>query len=147
MKAFRGAFEFLSNFYPAKVVVDGISYTNAEAAFQAQKCADAIDKSAFAGLAAVKAKRMGRQVKLRPDWDAVRVGIMEEVVRAKFSQDTVLAMRLLATGSMPLEEGNDWGDTFWGVDIRTGKGENNLGKILMKIRDELVKVVAGCHQA
>lgn len=41
---------------------------------------------------------------------------------------------------MPLVEGNSFGDTFWGVDARTGKGENHLGKILMKVREEQCKV-------
>lgn len=135
MMVFRGAFDFLSNFYPARVEVGGIRYQNAEAAFQAQKCADAADRGAFAGLDAVKAKRKGRQVKLRSDWDAVRLSVMENVVRAKFLQNPDLAARLVATGTMPLEEGNDFGDTFWGVDAKTGRGENNLGKILMKIRE------------
>jgi predicted NAD-dependent protein-ADP-ribosyltransferase YbiA (DUF1768 family) len=62
---------------------------------------------------------------------------MEQVIRAKFTQNPVLATRLLATGSMPLVEGNTWGDTFWGVDARTGKGGNHLGEILMAIRGEL----------
>ena len=65
MMVFRGAFDFLSNFYPARVEVDGICYQNAEAAFQAQKCTDVAERGAFAGLDAVKAKRKGRQVKLR----------------------------------------------------------------------------------
>ncbi len=137
MMTFRNSFDFLSNFYEAKVVVDGICYQSAEAAFQAQKCVDVADKAAFADLSAVKAKRKGQQVKLRPDWDDVRICIMEEVVRAKFNQNPHLATRLMATGQMPLVEGNDWNDTFWGVDVKTGKGENNLGKILMKIRSEL----------
>jgi len=135
MMVFRGAFDFLSNFYPARVEVGGIRYQNAEAAFQAQKRTDAADRGAFAGLDAVKAKRKGRQVKLRSDWDAVRLSVMENVVRAKFLQNPDLAARLVATGTMPLEEGNDFGDTFWGVDAKTGRGENNLGKILMKIRE------------
>ena len=138
MMMLRGSFDFLSNFHPAKVEMDGICYQNAEAAFQAQKCVDVADKASFAELTAVKAKRRGRQVKLRPDWDAVRIGIMEEVVRAKFTQNPDLASRLVATGTMPIEEGNSFGDTFWGVDVRTGEGENHLGKILMKVRKELV---------
>ena len=138
--SFRGAFDFLSNFYPARVEVDGICYQNAEAAFQAQKCVDAADRVAFAELPAVKAKRKGRQVELRPDWDAMRLSVMEEVVRAKFTQNPDLAARLVATGTMPLVEGNSFGDTFWGVDAKTGKGENNLGKILMKIREALCNV-------
>ncbi len=138
--SFRGAFDFLSNFYPARVEVGGICYQNAEAAFQAQKCADAADRVAYAELPAVKAKRKGRQVELRPDWDAMQLSAMEEVVGAKFTQNPDLAARLVATGAMPLVEGNFVGDTFWGVDAKTGKGENNLGKILMKIREELCNV-------
>ena len=137
---FTGAFDFLSNFYPAKVEIDGVCYQNTEAAFQAQKCINPADRVEFSDLSAVKAKRKGRQVKLRPDWDAVRLSVMEEVVRAKFMQNPNLAVRLVATGMMPLVEGNSFGDTFWGVDARTGKGENNLGKILMKVREEQCKV-------
>ena len=140
MLMFRGAFDFLSNFYPVKIEVDGICYQNAEAAFQAQKCINPEDRVLFAGLPAVKAKQRGRQVKLRLDWDVVRLSVMEKVVRAKFMQNPNLAARLVATGTMPLEEGNSFGDTFWGVDMRTGEGENHLGKILMKIRDELCRI-------
>ena len=62
---------------------------------------------------------------------------MEEIVRCKFGQNEDLAMRLLATGDLPLVEGNTWGDVFWGVDTRNGRGENHLGKILMKVRREI----------
>lgn len=95
---FTGAFDFLSNFYPAKVEIDGVCYQNTEAAFQAQKCINPADRVEFSDLSAVKAKRKGRQVKLRPDWDAVRLSVMEEVVRAKFMQNPNLAVRLVATG-------------------------------------------------
>ena len=71
---------------------------------------------------------------MRPDWEQVKTGIMEEIVRAKFTQHPELAALLLATGDTVLVEGNHWGDTCWGVDTRTGRGENHLGKILMKVR-------------
>ena len=61
---------------------------------------------------------------------------MEEALRAKFNIPE-FKEKLLATGEMHLEEGNNWNDTFWGVDLKTGKGENHLGKLLMKIRKEL----------
>lgn len=137
MMVFRGAFDFLSNFHPSPVELDGIRYENAEAAFQARKCSDPAGRAAFAGLPAVKARQLGRRIALRKDWDKIRIAAMEAVVRAKFAQNPDLAVRLVATGSMPLVEGNTHGDTFWGVDARTGKGENHLGKILMQIRDEL----------
>ena len=64
---FREEYEFLSNFYPARVFFDGVLYDNSEAAYQAQKCADPQDRLAFTWLTADEAKRMGRKVALRPD--------------------------------------------------------------------------------
>lgn len=95
------------------------------------------DKPGFCGLSAAKAKRRGRQILLRPDWDAVKIGLMKEIVRAKFIQNPHLAGKLLATGNRQIAEGNTWGDTYWGVNLQTGKGENHLGQILMQVRREL----------
>ncbi len=78
-----------------------------------------------------------RKVLLRSDWEQVKVQLMEEIVRAKFTQNADLAQMLLATGNRLIQEGNTWHDVFWGVDQKTEKGENHLGKILMKIREEL----------
>lgn len=134
---FREKYDFLSNFYPCRIEYEGFFYQNAEAAFQAQKCMTQEEKQQFCGLPASKAKRAGRNVELRPDWDVVRTVVMEEIVRAKFMQNPHLAERLLATEKSPLMEGNTWGDTFWGVDSDSGEGENHLGEILMKVRAEL----------
>ena len=135
--SFRGSFEFLSNFYEAPVEFDGLLYGNNEAAFQAQKCLTQEERKIFTGMRPAKAKRAGRQVQLRPDWEEVKCGLMEEIVRAKFTQNPELAMRLLATEDRLIQEGNTWHDTYWGVDSRTGEGENHLGKILMKVREEI----------
>ncbi len=137
VKRFRGDYYFLSNFYEAPVRYDGLRYTNNEAAFQAQKCLTEEEKKRFTTLGPGEAKRLGRRVKLRPDWDEVRIGIMEGVVRAKFNQNAELRRLLLATGDAELREGNTWRDMFWGVDLETGRGRNELGKILMKLRDDL----------
>ena len=59
---------------------------------------------------------------------------MEHFLTLKFSIPKFKKL-LLATGDRYIEETNTWGDTFWGVC--NGKGENNLGKIIMKIRDTL----------
>ena len=74
---------------------------------------------------------------LRPDWERVKLGLMKEIVTAKFAQNEDMLQQLIATGSMTLTEGNMWNDTFWGVSLKTGKGENHLGRILMRIRKEL----------
>lgn len=130
-------YEFLSNFYEAKITYKGLTYGSNEAAFQAQKCMTEEEKTAFTQYGPGKSKGMGRRVQLRPDWEQTKMGIMEEIVRQKFMQHPELAVRLLKTGDKVLVEGNRWGDICWGVDMRTGQGENYLGKILMKIREEL----------
>lgn len=137
IKVFRGEYEFLSNFFNVPIEYKGMYYLNSEAAFQAQKCRTEEEKIPFMTCTATKAKRMGRQVLLRPDWESVKIQLMEEIVRAKFSQNPRLAEKLLKTGDKMLIEGNTWRDTFWGVDLESGKGENHLGQILMKVRSEL----------
>ena len=135
--SFREEYFFLSNFYEAPVTYGGRTYLCNEAAFQAQKCMTEEEKEPFTAMRPSDSKRAGRRVKLRPDWEQVKVGIMEEIVRAKFTQNDDLKAKLLATGDAALEEGNTWNDTFWGVHLKNGKGQNHLGKILMKVREEL----------
>lgn len=77
---------------------------------------------------------MGRTVPLRSDWEQVKDSIMEELVRRKF-QDKSLAFMLWSTGNKELIEGNSWHDTYWGMC--NGVGRNQLGKTLMKIREEI----------
>lgn len=132
---FREEYEFLSNFYPTKLSFDGITYYNSEAAYQAQKCLLETDRLQFALLSADEAKKLGQKLEIRPDWDEVKYDVMEKVVHAKFTQNPALAQELLDTGDKTLKEGNYWGDLYWGVSLRTGKGENNLGKILMALRE------------
>lgn len=135
IKSFRGEYDFLSNFYEATLAYEGIAYENSEAAFQAQKCKNHQDKLQFATLNPSAAKRLGRRVDLRDDWEDVKFDIMKGVVTAKFEQNEDLAERLLATGDAYLEEGNTWGDRTWGTV--KGVGKNYLGKILMGVRDTL----------
>lgn len=137
IRQFRGDFFFLSKFYNCPVAYKQLTYTNNEAAFQAQKCVSDTERIQFTKLSPSEAKRLGRRVSLRKDWEDVKVSIMEEVVRAKFTQNAELADKLLATGDAHLEEGNTWGDRVWGTV--NGIGANQLGIILMKIRDEIGK--------
>jgi NAD+ synthase len=132
---FKGTYAFLSNFYNAPVTYDGIAYSNNEAAFQAQKCTDDTVKAMFANLNPSQAKRLGRSVQLRPDWELVKYDVMYEICKAKFEQNEDLRDLLIATGDAYLEEGNTWNDRCWGTC--KGVGENNLGKILMRVREEL----------
>jgi ribA/ribD-fused uncharacterized protein len=138
---FRDKYDFLSNFYPAKVTYEGMVYPCVENAFQAAKTFDLSERQQFTYLAPGKAKKAGGQLDLRPDWEDVKEGIMLEIVRAKFTQDALLNRWLIKTGDQELIEGNDWHDNFWGVceceKCGGKKGKNTLGKILMRVREEL----------
>lgn len=130
---FRGEYYFLSNFYAAPVMHDGIMYKNNEAAFQAAKIADVKGRFAFSEMDPSSAKKAGRHVKLRSDWEDVKTNIMYEIVLDKFTRNRNLREKLIATGDRKLEEGNTWGDRIWGTV--NGIGENRLGKILMDVRE------------
>jgi ribA/ribD-fused uncharacterized protein len=132
---FRGKYFFLSNFYEADILFLCIPYKNNEAAFQAQKVLGLNERSKFCSLSPSEAKRLGRSVKLRPDWEELKDDLMYEICKAKFAQNEDLKNKLIATGEEELIEGNVWRDTYWGVC--NGVGLNKLGKILMKVREEL----------
>lgn len=133
--SFRNKYFFLSNFYNADVEFDGIVYQNNEAAFQAQKTLDLNERKKFAYMNPSEAKKAGRHVKLRPDWESVKYDYMLAICRAKFNQNKNLTDELIATGDQELIEGNDWNDRIWGKV--NGEGQNLLGKILMQIRSEI----------
>lgn len=130
---FDREYHFLSNFASISLTFRGHHFTNAEAAFQSQKCSQRI--SEFENLNPSQAKRLGRQVPIRPDWKDVRDQVMYEVVYEKFYQNPEACERLKATGDATLIEGNTWNDRYWGVC--NGKGQNRLGEILMRVREEL----------
>ena len=135
IKEFRNENYFLSNMYIAPVVFEGQTFSCVESAFQAAKCIQPEDREPFTTLDGYKAKKAGRRVNLRPDWEAVKLDIMYQCVTDKFTRNADLKEKLLATGDAELIEGNTWNDTFWGVC--NGKGENHLGKILMHVRSKL----------
>lgn len=132
---FDGDFAFLSNFYPAIISMDGMSFLNAESAFQAQKCLNRQDRFQFCNLSPRDAKKLGRKVKLRLDWEAIKDQVMAYVLHLKFRQHPELGNLLIATGDAELIEGNPWRDTYWGVC--DGVGKNRLGELLMQLRNEL----------
>lgn len=145
---FEDGYDFLSNFFLHPVTMDGVIYNSTEVAYQAAKTLDLNERDlvrqkpvhddgkivAYIERTPGQAKKEGRRVTLRPDWERVKIQVMEDLVRQKF-QHPALKEQLLATGTAELVEGNWWNDTFWGVC--NGKGENHLGRILMKIREEL----------
>ena len=134
---FAGEFAFLSNFFNIPVYYNGLLYQNSEAAFQAQKTLDSEERKRFSTMNPSEAKRAGKSVELREDWEYVKDDIMFDIVLSKFASNPFLKKLLFTTGDEELVEGNTWNDTYWGVC--NGKGENHLGKILMKVREVLSK--------
>lgn len=133
--SFKDGFAFLSNFEPATTSYKGLEFPTTEHAYQAAKAITMKDMEAVRNcLTAGAAKRLGRKIMIRQDWEEVRIPLMMNFLRQKFQLQPRKDL-LLSTGDHELIEGNTWGDTFWG--ICDGKGENWLGKCLMHIRKEL----------
>ncbi len=149
---FDGRFRFLSNFYPCEIEHQGIKYNSVEAFYVAMKVNDqqlingkyytpADFREMIAKLLKPgDVKRIGSKVKLRSDWSTKKLEVMNWAVRQKFKNNEQLKDLLLSTGDEELVEGNHWHDNFFGscsCEKCGNKGENNLGKILMEVREEI----------
>jgi len=133
MNEFRGTKYFLSNFYNCKIKYEGIIYPSVENAYQASKTLDFEERKQFIHITPEKARQLGRQLQLRKDHCNLKLIIMKELLQIKFNNKE-LKLKLLSTGDEWLEEKNTWNDTYWGTC--NGIGENNLGKLLMNIRNK-----------
>lgn len=137
---FWGTYGFLSNFWPSPFFHNGEEWATVEHYYQASKAIHPEDSLKIRQVKTpAKAKRMAREIVLRPDWEFIKTSIMLDAVRMKFTQNKDLATLLIETGSELLIEGNEWHDTFWGrCDCpRCGHGQNFLGRILMLVREEI----------
>lgn len=139
--SFSNQYEFMSNFYNVPIIYDGLTYRNSEAAFQAQKLANKNEREKYCTYSPSKAKLEGRNCTLREDWEYIKYQVMYDIVKAKFVQNSNLKNLLLATENEELIEGNWWHDNYWGdcscERCKDIKGQNHLGKILMRVREEL----------
>lgn len=134
IKGFKKENHFLSNFAISTVWWEGVSFPTVEHAYQAAKSENVDDHLRIAELTfAGEAKKEGRSLLLRDDWEEIKEEVMYDLCSQKF-KNKVLKEKLLATGNCYLEETNEWGDIFWGVC--GGIGQNKLGKTLMQIRKE-----------
>jgi ribA/ribD-fused uncharacterized protein len=121
----------LSNFWPEP---DGFTL---EHRFASLKTTDLEEKRAvmLAGTAGV-AKKLGRQVTLRPDWDEIKRDLMWDLLLKKFMSDDFAREYLLATEDKIIREKNTWNDRVWGVNLQN-QGQNLLGMGLMYVREAL----------
>lgn len=138
VKGFFAEYRWLSNFELSLISFEGLLYSSTENAYQAAKTLDKEQRKKFLTITPAEAKKLGRKIVVREDWEDVKLAVMREVCERKFNDNEALKLKLLATGDKYLEETNYWKDIFWGVC--EGKGQNNLGKILMSIRTNLQNI-------
>lgn len=154
---FFGEYRYLSNFHLCRVIVDGKEFPSTEHAYMYAKLADKERDCSFfkdegidnkigpfkltnwynevISMSCREVKTWGQMVDLRSDWEDIKLRVMENALYSKFTLNEDLKQKLKETGDLYLEESNWWRDRFWGVC--EGKGENHLGKLLMKIRNDL----------
>lgn len=159
--SFTGEHEFLSNFHEHPFMLPalpGTWFNTAEHAFQAAKAMSGVDWAKIVRAPTpYQAKKIGRAIDCRPDWDQIKRQVMLEVLMAKFNLTTSgndLPGQLRDTGDAVLVEGNTWNDRYWGAvpigQVQRGNypiwkpdegswlaGHNWLGRILMMVREVL----------
>jgi len=137
IEEFQGEFRWLSNFMPVTIVLDGVTFPSVEHAYVSSKKDDKewIEICSKGGLTSAQIKNMGKGITTIKN-----VVVMTECLRQKFNQEPYKT-KLIETGDRYIQEGNRWNDTFWGFCLKTNTGENNLGKIIMEIRDELKALI------
>lgn len=137
---------FLSNFYPymknkkletdLEIISEGITFDCVENAYQAAKTDNIELKKKISKMNPYDVVEMVKagEIPTRENWNDIKLDIMYSLVWQKF-KNIKLKRKLIDTKDLVLEEGNTWGDVFWG--ICDGVGENHLGRILMKVREKI----------
>ena len=146
--SFQQDYRFLSNFYACSIEDEhGILYPSVEHYYQACKTNDIATRKIVADIHNPSDTKTYAHEKIQPnpelfraDFHDVKVQIMANGLKQKFTKSEVLMKKLLETDGYVLVEGNYWKDNFWGVDFKTGIGENKLGMLLMMLRDKLLSI-------
>ncbi len=125
----------LSNFALTPIEVEGFEYESVEHFFQACKASSDVEHELIRTASSPKkAKRLGRRIPLRPDWEEIKIDVMRAALKAKFEQHPELRELLRSTGFRPIHEDSAY-DGVWGW--MDGEGQDLLGRLLVEIRDEL----------
>lgn len=135
---FRKEYSWLSNFQSVDIVYDNVTYPSVENFYVAMKTKDKDIREKISKMSANQAKKFGRTLELREDWEKVKLDVMTWGLCEKFKQEP-FKTKLLNTGAENIVEGNYWEDTFWGVDLKENPniGENYLGRLIMTVRKVL----------
>lgn len=146
---------FLSNWIPAdcKIPYNGLMFSNSEQLFMFKKATyfdddEMAEEIAMYGQDPREVKKMGRKVKNynEESWAQVREDMMYIACYAKFTSDEKLRQHLIDTGDKIIVEGTPF-DGVWGVKIKwdddrildekNWNGLNLLGKVLMRVREDI----------
>lgn len=141
---------FYSNFYPFSINYQGITYPTTEHAYQAAKVQDTDTRMLIMRQpTSAQAKKMGKIINVRLDWDAIKFQVMRDILNLKFVYGSVLAAKLRSSGNAYIIEGNYWHDLIWGqcsCRRHNWEGENKLGLLLMEVRSELERTARPSSQ-
>ena len=136
---FQGEYRWLSNFVPCKIIIKGVTYKSVEHAYMSEKSDNPEWKKICQEIEKPgEVKRRSRSIQLVDDWNNKKIKVMMDCINQKYNQEPYKS-KLLATGDVFIQEGNNWHDIFWGVDLSTGEGLNVLGKMIMEKRNLLQK--------
>lgn len=137
---FKEKYRWLSNFSPVIVKFRGRNYPSVEHAYMSTKSHDKKwkDFCADPNNSAAEVKKASKDIELSDYWELEKLNVMWECLEKKFTQQPYKSL-LLDTGNQNIQEGNYWGDEFWGVNLKTepNKGENHLGRMIMQLRDKI----------
>ena len=137
---FQNEYRWLSNFAPVKIKLDGLGFPSVEHAYMSAK-SDDVEWKKFCSNSnntAGDVKRKSRSILLKDDWNEIKIEVMANCIKQKFNTEPYRT-KLLETGTQHIQEGNRWNDKFWGVCLKTNKGENHLGRLIMDVRSALAK--------
>ena len=134
--SFSGQYHWLSNFSSHGFYISGVWFKTNEHFYQAMKTLDEKERLQIIECDSPQcAKKLGKMCTIRDNWDKIKIEIMWIGLKNKFDQNPELKRYLLETGDIELIEGNWWNDRFFG-QCPIGIGENHLGKLLMKLREQ-----------
>jgi ribA/ribD-fused uncharacterized protein len=137
---FQNEYRWLSNFAPVKIKLNGLEFPSVEHAYMSAKSEDEEWKKFCSNQnnTAGDVKRKSRSIALKDNWNEIKLEVMANCIEQKFNTEPYRT-KLLETKDEYLQEGNRWDDKFWGVCLKTNKGENHLGKLIMSIRGTLAE--------
>lgn len=125
-----------SNFFPCEFELDGKKWSCSEQALMFYKSEDkSYQKKILQTKDPHTVKALGRQAKLRPDWDEIKFDLMIRILNAKFSQNKSLGRLLVSTEDRMIHE--DCPDPWWGGGPNHPRGRDLLGKALRRVRDQI----------